>query len=37
MGEQSVSFDARNLPDGIYCYRLTAGNDCRSGKMIVMR
>jgi hypothetical protein len=36
MGQQSVSFETQNLPDGIYCYRLMVGNECHSGKMIVM-
>ena len=33
-GEQRVSFDAGNLPAGIYYYRLQAGNKTGSGKMV---
>jgi hypothetical protein len=33
-GEQTVSWDAASLPSGIYCYRLSAGKDVRTGKLV---
>jgi hypothetical protein len=33
-GDQVVSWDATGLPDGIYYYRLQAGNEVRTGKLI---
>ena len=36
-GERSVTFDASNLPSGIYIYRLEAGSFVSSRKMIVLK
>jgi hypothetical protein len=37
VGSQTVTFEARDLPDGVYFYRLMAGQECRTGKVIVCR
>jgi hypothetical protein len=36
-GGHQLTFDAANLPSGIYFYRIQAGNVSRSGKMVVSR
>ena len=36
-GRYSVSFDASNLPSGVYLYRLQAGNFSEVRKMVVMK
>jgi hypothetical protein len=36
-GRHSVSFDAANLPSGLYFYRLDAGNFSAVKKMILMK
>jgi len=36
-GWHSVSFDARNLPSGIYLYRLQAGHTFLTGKMMLIK
>jgi hypothetical protein len=36
-GEQRVSFNTGALPDGIYYYRLMAGNEKGNGKMIITK
>jgi len=33
-GEQTVTWDAAPVPSGIYCYRLSAGKDARTGKLV---
>jgi hypothetical protein len=36
-GSHSLTFNAENLPSGIYVYQLTAGNNVESKKMILMK
>ncbi len=36
-GEQSVVFDAKNLPSGVYFYRLSAGSFVEQRKMVLMK
>jgi photosystem II stability/assembly factor-like uncharacterized protein len=36
-GEYEVTFDANGLPTGIYYYRLTAGDQIQTGKMLLVR
>ncbi len=36
-GYYTVQFHAADLPSGVYIYRLTAGNDVRTMKMILMK
>lgn len=36
-GEHKVTFDAKNLPSGIYIYRLSAGSFVQSKKMILVK
>jgi len=36
-GQHSVVFDAKNLPSGVYFYRLTAGPFVQQQKMIVVK
>jgi hypothetical protein len=36
-GNHQVTWDAEGLPSGIYFYRLTAGNETFTGKMVVMK
>lgn len=36
-GYYTVQFNANDLPSGVYIYRLTAGNDVRTMKMILMK
>ena len=36
-GEYSVTFDAHNLPSGMYLYRLTAGNNVSTKKMLLLK
>ena len=36
-GQHDATFDASNLLNGIYFYRLTAGKFSQSGKMTVVR
>jgi len=36
-GHYAVSFDARNLPSGVYLYRLTAGPYMSSCRMLLLR
>ncbi|MEX1276452.1 MAG: choice-of-anchor B family protein [Bacteroidota bacterium] len=36
-GAQSVTFDARDLPSGVYLYRLVAGNFSEMKRMIVLK
>jgi hypothetical protein len=35
--EHVVTWDAANLPSGIYFYHLTAGNQSVNGKMVVVK
>jgi hypothetical protein len=37
MGAQSVSFDAGDLPDGIYFYRMMIGRESYTGNLILCR
>lgn len=37
IGEHEVTFDAANLPSGMYFYRVTAGDASQTKKMILMR
>ena len=36
-GNKFVNFDARNLPSGVYYYRLTAGKFSKIKKMLLVR
>jgi hypothetical protein len=36
-GHRSIVFDARNLPNGMYFYRLTAGSFVSMKKMTLMK
>lgn len=36
-GTHEVTFDASNLPSGVYFYRLTSGNNSQTKKMLLMR
>jgi hypothetical protein len=36
-GEYSVTWDASNVPSGVYFYRLVAGGFVETKKMVVMR
>jgi hypothetical protein len=36
-GQHSVTFHGKNLQNGMYFYRLTAGKDMQSGEMAVVR
>ncbi|MBO6584515.1 MAG: lamin tail domain-containing protein [Gracilimonas sp.] len=36
-GEHTLTFDARNLPSGVYIYRLTAGKFSETKKMILLK
>jgi probable HAF family extracellular repeat protein len=36
-GDHSVSFDARQLPSGVYFYRISAGGFVESKKMVLMK
>ena len=36
-GEHTVVFDAKDLPDGVYFYRLSAGGFCETGKLIHLK
>jgi len=36
-GEHTVRWEAPELPAGIYFYRLTAGNQSSTGKMVVVK
>ena len=36
-GKYRISFDASNLPNGIYLYRLKAGSRTEARKMVVMK
>ncbi|MGQ9730769.1 MAG: T9SS type A sorting domain-containing protein [Candidatus Zipacnadales bacterium] len=36
-GRHQVAFDARDLPMGIYFYRVHAGNSTRMGRMVLLR
>jgi len=36
-GMQEVTFDGSNLPSGVYLYRLEAGEQTASGKMVLMK
>lgn len=36
-GEQSIKFDAENLPSGVYTYRISAGEFSGAGKMILTK
>jgi hypothetical protein len=37
IGPQAVPFDASNIPDGIYFYRMMLGSECLSGELAVCR
>jgi len=36
-GRYSVVFDAGNLPGGVYCYRMTAGNFTQTRKLLLLK
>ncbi len=36
-GSHEITFDGSGLPSGVYYYRLTAGTDVASGKMVLMK
>ena len=36
-GAHNVTFDASNLPSGIYLYRLEAGESQAIGKMVLLK
>lgn len=36
-GQYSIRFDARNLPSGVYLYRLTAGDFVENRKLLLMK
>lgn len=36
-GQQQVTWHAEGMPSGIYFYRLSAGNTCTTGKLVLMR
>ncbi|GJQ32052.1 MAG: hypothetical protein HBSAPP04_08910 [Ignavibacteriaceae bacterium] len=36
-GNYTESFDARDLPSGVYFYKLTAGGETRTGKMVLLK
>ncbi len=36
-GAHDVTFDGSNLPSGVYLYRLTAGQNTASGKMVLLK
>jgi hypothetical protein len=36
-GEHRVTFDARSLASGVYLYRLVAGGQSRSRKLVLLR
>ncbi|MEP0860022.1 MAG: T9SS type A sorting domain-containing protein, partial [Ignavibacterium sp.] len=36
-GVYEVEFDGRNLPSGVYFYKLTAGNYSQTKKMILLK
>ena len=37
MGAHTVTWDARDLPSGVYVYRLVAGNHVDSKKMLLIK
>ncbi len=37
VGSHEITFDGSGLPSGVYYYRLTAGTDVASGKMVLMK
>jgi hypothetical protein len=36
-GSRQVTFDGSNLPSGLYLYRLTAGQNTATGKMVLLK
>jgi len=36
-GKQQVTWNAEGLPSGVYYYKMQAGNQIASGKMILVR
>ncbi|TAK55154.1 MAG: T9SS type A sorting domain-containing protein, partial [Bacteroidetes bacterium] len=36
-GYQAVEFDAKNLPSGVYLYKITAGSFSDLKKMVIMK
>ncbi|MCX6641737.1 MAG: T9SS type A sorting domain-containing protein [bacterium] len=36
-GEHNITFDGAGLPSGVYTYKLTAGEQAASGKMVLMK
>jgi hypothetical protein len=36
-GHKSVRWDAKNLPSGVYTYRLSAGNFSEARKLVIMK
>jgi hypothetical protein len=36
-GSHSITFDGSNLPSGVYLYRLSAGQNTATGKMVLLK